>query len=523
MPREHTSAGTDWLEPAPDHRGLERALQAIRERIWFAIAVFALCVGAAVIYVSAADPVYEAEANILVIPIPGEDAILRSLGLISETSDPSLDVETAAQLIDTPEIATRAAELLGTDQTQEQILEAVLVQPVPESNIVAVTASAGTPDEASDLANAFANATVEERTAELDRRITGVLPRLEAQIQTLPDGDARTELAAEVARLRTLQTGEDPTVRFEIPATAPETPVSPRKVLTVVLATIAGLVLGIGGALAFRAFDPRLRREEQLRQLYRIPILARIPREPWVGPNPLGPQRLSPPVREAYRTLRATLASTGGAQEPRQSILVTSSSASEGKTTTAVNLAVSLSLSGHSVILIDADLRRPAVGKALRVKSNGGLIDVLTNDHRLENALVPVSAYGEGLRVLLADEAESGMIELFSTPAAAQLVDESQKLADYVIVDSAPLSEVIDALPIAQRVDKVLIVARLGKSRLSRIKELGELLAGSGIRPAGFALLGVSRGGRGYYYAAPREADRTPVPVRRAEDTAVES
>ena len=72
------------------------------------------------------------------------------------------------------------------------------------------------------------------------------------------------------------------------------------------------------------------------------------------------------------------------------------------------------------------------------------------------------------------------------------MVDEALKIADYVIVDSPPLTQVIDALPIAAHVDDVLIVVRLGHSRLNHIKELGELLAGTGVTPAGVAIIGVA-------------------------------
>ena len=95
------------------------------------------------------------------------------------------------------------------------------------------------------------------------------------------------------------------------------------------------------------------------------------------------------------------------------------------------------------------------------------------------------------------------MADRLFLPSAQRLVDDAKKLADYVIIDSPPLSEVIDALPLAQRADEVVVVVRLGKSHLSKLAQLGELLSRHGVRPVGFAVVGSTGGSEGYYYMAP--------------------
>jgi receptor protein-tyrosine kinase len=253
--------------------------------------------------------------------------------------------------------------------------------------------------------------------------------------------------------------------------------------------------------------DPRLRREEQLRRLYGLPILARIPKDSRAhGAGALAPEMLSPSTIEAYRTLRATLAASRGRDVGATSILVTSPSPSEGKTTSAINLASSLALAGNKVILIEADLRRPAIAKALGIEPRHGTGSVLLETVDLQDALETTRAYGNYLQVLCADysgAASGWMADRLFLPSAQNLVTDAKKLADYVVIDSPPLSEVIDALPLAQRADEVLVVVRLGKSHLTKLAHLAELLQRHAIRPVGFAVVGAQAQSEGYYAAPP--------------------
>jgi receptor protein-tyrosine kinase len=278
-------------------------------------------------------------------------------------------------------------------------------------------------------------------------------------------------------------------------------------VLSVVGGIIAGLILGVAAAFAAQILDPRLRREAQLRRNYRLPILGRIPKEGGTQESPLAPRQISSATGEAYRALRATLV---GARRRRADegkvILVTGSSPSEGKTTTAVNLATSLALAGHRVILIESDLRRPVLARVLGVRpENGGVVSVLIENTTLAESLIPSTTYGPNLRLLLSDYEGGWIAELFSIPTAERMIQDARRMADYVIVDSAPLNEVVDALPLALQADEVLIVVRLNITRLDKLSQLAELLAENGVRPVGFAVIGTPRPKRSeyHYYAEP--------------------
>jgi capsular exopolysaccharide synthesis family protein len=510
-PPDIEGRSAEWLRPRVEQQGLQRYVNTIRERLKLIIAVTVLTTLAAVAYVVLAPKVYEAEAELLVTPVPADDPALSGLPIIRGSSDPTRDVETAARLVENRQVSDQVRK--AEPGLPRPLLDHVKAEPIAQSNLVAVTAEAPTAEEAAGIANGFASQSIKVQTDKLHAALDKSIANLEARVDALPPGSEDTlgggdlGLRAQLARLQTLRGQDDPTLSIQTRAAVPDAPASPKKKLSLIAGVLAGLILGIGGAFALQVLDPRLRREEQLRALYGLPILGRIPKESKRTHTALAPERLSPGTLEAYRTLRATLAaSRRGVQiDEAPAVLVTSPSPSEGKSTTAINLASSLALAGNSVILIEADLRRPAIGAALGVKAEQGTGSVLLGMADLEEALVETKAYGRYLRVLLADTstgASGFMADQLFLPAAQNLVADAKRIADYVIVDSPPLSEVIDALPLAQQVDEVLVVVRLGRTQLTKLANLGELLARHDIEPVGFAVVGVQAQGDGYYYTA---------------------
>jgi capsular exopolysaccharide synthesis family protein len=516
-PKEPTLAeqseirAADWIHPPEEQEGLKRYLETVRERLWLIIAVVVITTGVAVFYVLTATKMYEAQTDILVTPVTGDNPVFASLGLIRESADPTRDVETAAQLVTNIEVAELVRSNLDSSKSPEALLDKVTAEPVAQSNIVAVTAREDSPKGAQGLADAFAEAAVANRTGRMHRQIEEQLPQLRAQASDEPaEAGVENSVNEQIALMEVLRSGPDPTMRVETPATLPTDQASPRPVLSVAGGLVAGLILGLGAAFASQVLDPRLRREAQLRRLYRLPILSRVPKEPGrVGDKPLGPRSISPVTSEAYRTLRGTLMARQSSAAGRgRTILVTGSSPSEGKTTTAINLATALALSGKRVILIESDLRRPILGEVLEVHpEQGGVVSVLIENTTLEQALVPAPGYGSNLRLLLADYEGGWITELFSIPAADRMLEQARGIADYVIIDSPPLNEVVDALPLARNADDVLIVLRLGQSRLDKLRVLGELLAENGVRPVGFALVGTARPSRAEYHYYPESSD----------------
>lgn len=511
MAEARDTRSPEWLQPAVEEQGLPAYVETLRERLWVVALAVALTLVTASLYLITADPVYEAEATVLVTPVTADDPTLASLGLIQQSADPVRAIETAATLMTTNEVIDRAMENLDGELGERLALEEASAEPVAESNIVVLSVEATSAEEAARLANALATAAVEERTAQLHREAEELIPQLEDQLGS-PATTPATEQAVSttLARLQTLAQAPTPEIRLESAAVPPASQISPRPLLTIAAALLAGLVLGTGGAFALHAIDPRLRREQQLRRQYGLPILARIPRESGAPHSPLAPRQLSPPATEAYRTLRATLAAAGGGEYGPRAILVTGSAPSEGKTTTAVNLAASLAAAGRKVILIDADLRRPAVHRVLGLEPQTGIVGVLIENISLDDALISSDTYGPDLEVLAAEHEGGWIAELFTLPSARRLIEDAKRAADYVVIDAAPLTQVSDALPLARYVDDVLIVVRLGRSHLTSIRELGELLAENGLRPAGFTVVGTAQPADSGYYQGGRRLQATP-------------
>ena len=518
------SASTTWRRPQSGSTGLERYFRVIRERLGLIALVTLTTTLVAAAYLAVATEQYRAEADLLVIPASRDDTALNSLPLIRESSDPTRDVETASRLVTSRNVAEAVKADLGLDQSADSLRAQVTAEPVAQSNIVAVTATADSPDLARDLANGFANGVVEQRSKVIKTEAEKQIAGLRDQLQQAEDNGENTvdALAAQIAELQSIAQSGDPTMTVDTRADAPSSPFSPKPVVTIVAGIFAGLVLGIGGAFAMNALDPRLRREEQLRELYSLPILARVPKERraptftlgkrrfGIGPRErerraLPPGELSAATLESYRTLRTMLAAQRRDDGNSRSVLVTGPSPSEGKTTTAINLASSLALAGNRVILIEADFRRPTVGEALGVRARVGIGDVLLGNVSLEDALVLAPPFGDNLCALLVDRADDWLAEVLSLPAAEALLEDAKRLADYVVLDSPPLTQVIDAMPLARQVDDVVLVVRLGSSNLTQLAHLGDLLDQNDIKPAGFVVVGGPAPEESSYY---REAQR---------------
>jgi len=505
MPSDsETPHASSWLTPQGPREGLGHYIEVVRERWRLITACVLVATFAAGLYTKVASRTWQAQSQLLITPVNAE-ADLIGLSLITSSGNPTGYVSTAAGFVTAPEVATLAAARVR-NTTPSTVLGDVSAAPLASSNIIAITATASSPSRARAIADAVAVATVEFRTQTLHAQLEKIIPALQRRVESLPPAE-RTGVGTIGERLATLETlaaGPDPTISVQAMARLPTAPHWPKTKLSIVVGFIVGLVVGLGAAFAMDALDPRVRREERLRGILQLPVLARIPRERTSASHglPLRPTELSPLVHESYRMLRFALGIRGSSPVSR-SIMITGATSSEGKSTVALNFAATLASAGKRVILIEADLRRPSLGAALGISVRRSTTDVLLEEVEFEDALVTVDWLGDNLGLLLADSAAPEFPDglLASTD---DLVDKAEALADYVIFDSAPVTEVSDSLPLSQHVDEVLVVTRLGHSRADQLVKMGEILIRQGVRPVGMVIVcGDFAQGSGYYYAQP--------------------
>jgi capsular exopolysaccharide synthesis family protein len=291
-------------------------------------------------------------------------------------------------------------------------------------------------------------------------------------------------LATVIEDLESPRRGESPvdvtTVR---PATPPAGPVSPRPRLNLALGLLLGLSAGVVTALTRELLDNRVKSSEEVeelagtRPLGEVPLDGRFEREPTVTLKPLSP------LAEPFRTIRTNL-QFADVDQPVHSVVITSASAGEGKTTTALNLAIAFAQAGAQVCLVEGDLRRPRLGEAMRVEGAVGLTDVLAGKHDLDDVLL---TWHDGLL----DYLGHGTIppnpsELLGSRAMKALLETLTSRYDLVIVDAPPVLPVTDAAVLARLTDGAVLLARY-----NRVTRGGFSRAVALLRAADARLLGV--------------------------------
>jgi len=493
--------------PHHDEGALAAYLRAIRAHPVVVVAITLATIGASALFLAARSSTYEATAELLVSPLPQDDQTFRGLPMIRDTGDPVRTAQTAASLVETREVAQEAADDLGGNRTADSVLAAVEVEPVGESNILGITAEANDADAAAELANAVAASVLAVREREIQAGAVREIAALNTRIEAVAGNDvAEAELIARRDQLETVVAAGDPTLAQAQEAVPPIGPIGASGPIIIALAAIAGFVLGSAAAILLELGARRVRDEEDAIAVYPLPVLLRVPSlPPRKRRGPPGATWYMPPeIREPFRTLAVQLDQPDGASV----LMVTSPTAGDGKTTTVVNLAVSLAAAGNSVVLLDFDLRKPQVASALGLNHGIRMAELLDPGGSLEPHLQTPSHLGE-LRVLAPSTTpeETEWIEAmgFKLP---ELLEEARGLAEFVIVDTAPLGEVGDALRLVNEVEDILVVVRPGNTYEPQLELLRDLLERAGRRPSGYVMLsGVERHSPAYYsygYVQPR-------------------
>lgn len=299
-------------------------------------------------------------------------------------------------------------------------------------------------------------------------------------------------------------------------ALPPIEPIRPRPFTNIAISLMVGLALGITVALAREYMDTTVRTPDHIEQVTGLPSLGIIPvLDGMASWNRSDPRRLlsrnarsdkknvlltrvpQSPFAEACRKLRTSFLLSQLPQPPGVSV-VTSALPGEGKTSIAVNLAIALAQKGASVLLIDADMRRPRVHTLLGLENIYGLSTVLSKHIHLEPLRVPATP---NLAVLPAGPTISNPAELLSSPEMEALVQRFRSSYNYVLVDSPPLFHFTDAVVLSHFADGALLVAEAGTTTREMLKRAFRTLADAHLNVLGVVLNKVDFRSEPYYYS----------------------
>jgi capsular exopolysaccharide synthesis family protein len=315
--------------------------------------------------------------------------------------------------------------------------------------------------------------------------------------------------------------GTDNNISIAEIAIPPDTPIAPRRLTTVIAALFLSTLFGMGLALFLEYLDDTIRTTEEVENLLRLPALAAIPaidsmpkrRLLLVGGNPgeeedaRGNTELlinndpRSSLAEAYRQLRTSILLSTAGHAPK-SLLVTSSLPSEGKTTTAVNTAISLAQTGAKVLVIDADMRRPRLHSVFGVSNAEGLSTILSSEMKAEEILKIIQYENDSkLHLLPSGPIPPNPAELIGSEQMANLLRAMQDHFTHVVVDSPPIASFTDGVLVASMVDGVILVVHSGKSSRQVVRRSRQLLQDINAKVFGVVLNNVNlRSQDNYYY-----------------------
>ncbi|MBS1791858.1 MAG: polysaccharide biosynthesis tyrosine autokinase [Acidobacteria bacterium] len=318
-------------------------------------------------------------------------------------------------------------------------------------------------------------------------------------------------------------------------ADLPNSPVGPQRLRTILIGFLVSLIAGVGLAFFLEYLDNTVKSVEDIERIAQLPTLAVIPSISTISPKALSGQRkkgessraisvsatpdsamtISPgngkltklvtldqlsSVVEAYRMLRTSVL-LSAAGNPPKTILFTSGQPGEGKTTTAINTAISLSQLGASVLLIDADLRRPTVHRVFKMGQSQGLSTYLSRQVEIDPLVSKL--WVQNLSVLPCGPIPPNPAELISSERMRLLLKELGEKYDHILIDSPPLINVTDPVILSTMVDGVILVVQAGRSTRDIVRRARQELGSVGAKIFGVVLnnLDIKREGYDSYLA----------------------
>jgi polysaccharide biosynthesis transport protein len=504
---------------------LHRYFNLFLRWLWLLILSALLCGLSAFFITRQLTPIYQSGALLLVNEAPSTKAV--DLGVVQTNERLA---RTYVELMKTRPVLEGVIATLRLDLDWDELREQVTVQPLRDTQLIRVTVQDPNPLRAALIANVLVyefkeaiSANQAARFAASKTNLETELDRLEQQTQALsarvaelprgPERDSQettlaqykqtyTSLVQSYEEVRLAEAQSTATVNLVEEAVPNRSPVYPRPLRNTALATLVGFMLAAGVAFLFEALDNTLKTPEDVIALLGLPVIGLIgeiyaPKDAashvYVADHPRSP------VAEAFRSLRTNL-EFAAVDRPLRTLLVTSASPAEGKTTICVNLAAVMAHGDRRVILVDADLRRPNVHRFLKIPHAHGLT-TLFRPPSPEQDSAPGHMLDRGhppFRVLPSGKLPLNPAELLGSQRMTDLLQEWAADSDLVILDGPPFI-VADPVLLSALVDGVLVVIEPGKTRIEAAQAMLEQLQRAGAHVIGVVLNPITRKSAGYY------------------------
>lgn len=468
-------------------------------------------------------PKYTSSSELLIENSGVEKALFGTSLFDNTTYQMERDVQTRAEMIKSPQVVEAVQKRLGVT---DNVVDKIDVNSVKDTNVIRITAVDTDPNMARDLADGFASEFIEWRRQSNRSAIQDARQLVEQQLARAQPAnrDALQQKLDDLRISEVLQTGNVELIKN---ASAALTPVSPKPGQNTVIAFVVALIAGCGLALLLNIFDTNLRETSEIEKEIKLPIIGMIPPihhndngsyQPIFTTDPMGSEA------ESFRVLRTNLQYVDLGKNVK-SMLITSMAPSEGKSTTLVNLALALAISGKKVIIMDADFRRPTIDKQLSLDNSIGLTNVIAGNCSLREALQMVDlselslnhlknsqgAYGDsGNTTKLFNSqflycATTGPMppnpgEIVSSLQFKEIINKAKGYADYVLVDAPPIMSVGDAASMASSVDGMILVIKLLHTSRNLLPQAQKFIESMPCTPLGVVVTNfISRKKDGYY------------------------
>ncbi len=494
-------------------------------RKWFWLLILATLVAGATSYGVSKNstPIYQASTTLMV----NQASSPAAAAAYSDILTSERLARTYASLLTSGPVLEETARRVGVEA--KTLEKTVTVTSVRDTQLLQIKVEGANPQLIASIADTLPQVFIERNRemqlgqvdkAKLEQEIANTeqdLAETSQQLKNATDDTQRTRLEASLAQYRStysslvtsyqqVKLNESETTNnivIAAPAKVPTRPIRPRTATNTLLAAVVGAMLALGTVFVIEYLDDTVKTPDDISRVSGLSTLGAIARLKDTGGTYqlIAWLRSKAPESEAYRTLRTNI-QFSSVDKPVRSLLVTSSSPGEGKSTTTANLAVVLAQTGQRVIVVDTDLRRPVLHKVFGVPNNTGLTTALLagENVNVDGYLQPTET--DTLSVLTSGPIPPNPSELLGSHRMKNLVELLAKAADIVIFDSPPVLAVTDAVIMARQVDGVLLVVDAGQTREQALANAVNELQKTGASVLGVALnrLDSRRGGYYYYY-----------------------